>query len=158
MSTLRVDSIQDTAGTDNQGKIIQVVNNSTALARYQATVTSFTNTGFSVSITPKFANSKIRIDFSATVLATAHYVYLDIYRDATTSLSGDATSGLTGENAYYTTYWQNLSAFVFDSPNTTSAVTYNIFTRTASGEVIVGTQTSAVYPNAVYITATEIAQ
>ena len=26
MSTLRVDSIQDTAGTDNQGKIIQVVN------------------------------------------------------------------------------------------------------------------------------------
>jgi hypothetical protein len=30
MSTLRVDSIQDTAGVDNQGKIIQVVNNSTA--------------------------------------------------------------------------------------------------------------------------------
>ena len=158
MSTLRVDSIQDTAGTDNQGKIIQIVNNSAALARYQATVTSFTNTGFSVSITPKFASSKIRIDFSATVYATAHYVYLDIYRDATTSLSGDSANGFTSAVVYTTTYWQNSSFFVFDSPNTTSAVTYNIFAKTNSGQVIVGAQTSAVYPNAVYLSATEIAQ
>jgi hypothetical protein len=158
MSTLRVDSIQDTAGVDNQGKIIQVVNNTTPLARFQAAVTTFTDTGFSVSITPKFASSKIRIDFSATVYATVHYVYLDIYRDATTSLSGDATSGLTGENTYYTTYWQNTSVFAFDSPNTTSAVTYNLFARTPSGQVLVGTQTSAVYPNTVYLSATEIAQ
>jgi hypothetical protein len=158
MSTLRVDTIANTAGVDNQGKIIQVVNSTAAVARYQATVTAFTNTGFSVSITPKFANSKIRIDFSATIYATSHYVYLDIYRDATTSLSGDATNGFTGPIAYTTTYWQNAGFFVFDSPNTTSAVTYNIFTRTASGEVIVGSQTSAVYPNAVYLSATEIAQ
>lgn len=158
MSTLRVDSIQDTAGVDNQGKIIQIVNNSAALARYQATVTSFTNTGFSVTITPKFASSKIKIDFSATVYATSHYVYLDIYRDATTPLSGGGTSGLTGENTYYTSYWQNTAVFAFDSPNTTSAVTYNLFARTVSGQVIVGTQTSTVYPNAVYISATEIAQ
>ena len=158
MSTLRVDTIANTAGVDNQGKILQVVYSTTPLARYQATVTSFTNTGFSVSITPKFASSKIRIDFSATIYATAHYAYLDIYRDATTSLSGDATNGLTGENTYYTTYWQNTSVFVFDSPNTTSAVTYNLFARTVSGQVIVGTQSSTVYPNAVYLSATEIAQ
>ena len=140
------------------GSVLQVTHNSTALARYQATVTAFTNTGFSVSITPKFANSKIRIDISATVYATGHYVYLDIYRDATTSLSGNATSGLTNSISYYTTYWQNASVFAFDSPNTTSAVTYNIFARTVSGQVIVGHDTSAVYPNSVYISATEIAQ
>ena len=158
MSTLRVDTIANTAGVDNQGKIIQVVNSTAAVPRYQATVTAFTNTGFSVSITPKFASSKIRIDFSGTVYATAHYVYLDIYRDATTSLSGDATNGFTGPLAYYTSYWQNSSLLVFDSPNTTSAVTYNIFAKTPSGQVLVGTQTSTVFPNAVYLSATEIAQ
>lgn len=158
MSTLRVDSIQDTAGADNQGKILQVVHNTTPVARYQATVTTFTDTGFSVTITPKFANSKIKINVSSTVYATSHYVYLDIYRNGTTSVSGDTTNGLTGGISYYTTYWQNVSVFAFDSPNTTSAVTYNIFAKTVSGQVIVGFETSTIYPNAVYISATEIAQ
>ncbi len=158
MSTLRVDSIQDTAGTDNQGKIIQIVNNTTPLARYQATVTAFTDTGFSVTITPKFANSKIKIDVSSTVYATAHYAYLDIYRNGTTSLSGGVANGLTGGVAYFQTYWQNVSVFAFDSPNTTSAVTYNIYAKTVSGQILVGYETSAVYPNTAYISATEIAQ
>lgn len=157
MSTLRVDSIQDTTGVDNQGKIIQVVNSTANVAQFQTTATSFANTGFSVSITPKFASSKIRIDVSAIVLATAHYVYLDIYKDATTSLSGDATNGFSSAVAYTTTYWQNAGFFVFDSPNTTSSVTYNLFAKTVSGTIYIGT-TNTTYPNAVYLSATEIAQ
>jgi hypothetical protein len=158
MSTLRVDSIQDTAGADNQGKILQVVGNTAAVARFQATVTAFTDTGFSVSITPKFANSKILIDFSGIVYATGHYVYLDIYRNGTTSLSGDTTNGLSSSICYYTSYWQSASMFWIDSPNTTSAVTYDIFAKTVSSQVIVGSNTSAVYPNGVFVSATEIAQ
>ena len=46
MSTLKVDSIQDTAGVDNQGKIIQVVNSTAAVARHQSTSTVFIDTGF----------------------------------------------------------------------------------------------------------------
>lgn len=157
MSTLRVDSIQDTAGTDNQGKILQVVNNTVVVSQFVSSATSFTNTGFSVSITPKFASSKIKIDISALVLASAHYVYLDIYRDATTSLSGDAANGFSSAVVYTTTYWQLPSFFVFDSPNTTSAVTYNLFAKTVSGSIYVGNTTTA-FPNSVYLSATEIAQ
>jgi hypothetical protein len=158
MSTLRVDSIQDTAGTDNQGKILQVVYFDTPTVRFQGTVTTFTDTGFSVTITPKFANSKIKINFSASVVASTHYVYLDIFKNGTTVTGGDSTNGLTGPVAYYTSYWQNISGFVFDSPNTTSAVTYNIYARTASGNVTIGSQTGTVFPNAVLLSATEIAQ
>ena len=140
------------------GSVLQVVNDTTARPRFQATVTTFTDTGFSVTITPRFANSKIKIDFAVTVLSNSHYNYLDIYRNGTTSLSGNASSGFTGPNAYYTSYWQNISLFCFDSPNTTSAVTYNIYARTSSGFTTVGEQTGAAYPNAAYISATEIAQ
>ena len=158
MSTLRVDSIQDTAGADNQGKILQVVNSTTPVARHTSTSTVFIDTGFSVSITPNFANSKILIDFSGSGYASAHYVYLDIYRNGTTSLSGDASQGLSQHVDYYTTYWQSISMFCIDSPNTTSAVTYNLFAKTVSGQVLLGSHQSAVYPNGIFISATEIAQ
>ena len=160
MSTLRVDSIQDTAGTDNQGKIIQVTYDSTARPKFSAAVSTLTDTGFEVSITPKFANSKIKIDFCATVLSSAHYVALDIYRDGTTSLSGDTANGLTGSVCYYTAFWQNVSMFIVDSPNTTSAVTYNLFAKTYAGTVTVGGAGvgGTIYPNGVLLSATEIAQ
>jgi hypothetical protein len=158
MSTLRVDSIQDTTGTDNQGKILQVAHNTTPTTRYSATVTTFTDTGFSVTITPKFANSKIRIDLSTTLLASSHYCYVNIYRNGTTSLGMSNGDGILGGVSYYTTYWQNAAAPVFDSPNTTSAVTYNLYAKTVSGTITLGWSTSAIYPNCVYLTATEIAQ
>jgi len=162
MSTLRVDSIQDTAGTDNQGKIIQVTYDSTARPKFSAAVSTLTDTGFEVSITPKFANSKIKIDFAASVLSSAHYVAMDIYRNGTTGLSGDSANGLTGSVAYYTSFWQNVSMFIIDSPNTTSTVTYNIFAKTYSGTVTIGGAgvgaSSTVYPNCVSLSATEIAQ
>ena len=158
MSTLRVDSIQDTTGVDNQGKIIQVVHNTTPVARFQAAVTTFTDTGFSVTITPKFANSEILINCFATGYSNSHYVYLDIYRDGTTSISGSASisQGITGPAAAGS--WDTVGFFYQDSPNTTSAVTYNLYGRTASGTLYLGFGTSAVYPNTVYISATEIAQ
>ena len=158
MSTLRVDSIQDTAGTDNQGKILQVAHNTAGVARYVGTATTFTDTGFSVTITPKFANSKIKVDFTATVYNTGHYCYLNIYRNGTTSLGMDTSNGVTGAIAYYTTFWQNAASFIVDSPNTTSAVTYNLYAKTGAGTLYVGVSGGAVYPNTVYLSATEIAQ
>ena len=160
MSTLRVDSIQDTTGTDNQGKILQVVNNTTPRARHSSTSTVFIDTGFSVTITPKFANSKILINVTATASSTTHYVYIDIYRNGTTSLSGSATNanGLTGPVSNSVAGWDTVATFYEDSPNTTSAVTYNIYAKTASGTLYFGLDTNVVFPNQVYISATEIAQ
>ena len=160
MSTLRVNTIANTAGVDNQGKIIQVVHNTTPLARYSSTSTVFIDTGFSVTITPKFANSEILINCFATGYSTSHYAYLDIYRDGTTSISGSANNsqGITGPAAGSGASWDTIGLFYQDSPNTTSAVTYNLYGRTASGTLYLGFGTSAVYPNTVYLSATEIAQ
>ena len=159
MSTLRVDTIANTAGVDNQGKIIQVVNNTTPTARFGAAVTTFTDTGFSVTITPKFANSKILLNLNATVYSTNNYVYVDFYKNGV-SLTGSATNGdgLCGPTCISLAYWCSLATFYEDSPNTTSAVTYNLYGRTNSGTLYVGAFTSAVYPSAVYLSATEIAQ
>ena len=159
MSTLRVDSIQNTTGTDNQGKILQVVNDTTARARYGSTSTVYIDTGFSVTITPKFANSKILLNLTATAYSTANYAYVDLYKSGV-SLTGSATNGngLCGPTCISSAYWDIIAAFYEDSPNTTSAVTYNLYARTGSGTLYVGQTTTAVFPNAVYFSATEIAQ
>ena len=160
MSTLKVDNILNTAGTDNQGKILQVVNNTTPRARYTSTSTVFIDTGFSVTITPKFASSKILLNVSGVGYSSNHYAYLDIYRNGTTSISGSATNGngLTGPQSYHNAGWDSLVTFYQDSPNTTSAVTYNLYARTTSGTLYLANGVNAAYPNGVYILATEIAQ
>ena len=159
MSTLRVNAIQNTSGVDNQGKILQVVNFTDAIGYYTSTSTTFADTGFGVTITPKFANSKILINVCATAYSSAHYVYLDVYRNGTTSISGDSTNGITGPAGYYTAYWQTHTLFYEDSPNTTSAVTYDLYGKTYSGTLNVGAHNSSpAFPNGVYMTATEIAQ
>ena len=160
MSTLRVDSIQDTAGVDNQGKIIQIVNNTTPKGRYTSTSSVFIDTGFSVTITPKFASSKILLNVCAVGYSSGHYSYLDIYRNGTTSISGSAnnTNGLTGPAAGSGANWDTIVTFYQDSPNTTSAVTYNLYGRTSAGTLTLANGLSVVYPNGVYISATEIAQ
>ena len=160
MSTLRVDSIQNTAGTDNQGKILQVVNDTTPRARYTSTSNVFIDTGFSVTITPKFASSKILLNVCGVGYSSGHYAYLDIYRNGTTSISGSANNanGLTGPQAYQSAAWDSIVTFYQDSPNTTSAVTYNLYGRTATGTLFLANGLSVVYPNGVYISATEIAQ
>jgi len=142
------------------GSVLQVVHNTTPVGRFGAAVTTFTDTGWSVTITPKFANSKILINCFATGYSTSHYMYLDLYRDGTTSLSGSVNngSGITGPAAQHGAAWDTVGFFYYDSPNTTSAVTYNLYGRTASGILYVGVVVSAFYPNHVYLSATEIAQ
>jgi len=159
MSTLKVDTIQNTSGVDNQGKIIQVVNFTNAVGQYSSGSGSFLDTGFSITITPKFSNSKILINVSARGYSSSHYVYFNLYRGGT-SLSGEAATGngLAGPVAYQGGGWQQVTFFYQDSPNTTSAVTYDLYGRTASGTLYVGQNASAVFPNGVYMTATEIAQ
>jgi len=160
MSTLRVNAIQNTSGVDNQGKIIQVVYANDAVGQYSSGSNSFLDTGWSVTITPKFANSKILIDVSARSYSSAHYSYLDIYRNGTTSLTGSTTTGngLAGPIGYQPGGWQQHTFFYEDSPNTTSAVTYNLYGKTVSGTFYVGFDSTVIYPNGVYMTATEIAQ
>lgn len=95
------------------------------------------NTGLSVSITPKFANSKIIIITSQVVqpvsLGNSYNMVIDIYKD-TTSLGGMYLSANAAQGAGSTLAIQNTHTFVTEnSPNTTSNVTYKTMAQVISG-------------------------
>tara|TARA_A100001388_G_scaffold261915_1_gene231143 strand:+ start:414 stop:923 length:510 start_codon:yes stop_codon:yes gene_type:complete len=131
MSTLRVDSIQgQTAGTNRY--VVQVVSTtktdtfSANSAQIQAV------TGLSVSITPSNTNNKVLImaDVNASVVDSGRG-FLGLYKDGSVLVQGDAAGSriqavtqLSGDDS-----GEALSSTVsfLDSPNTTSAVTYQIY-------------------------------
>lgn len=133
MSLLKVSQIKDLAGTGPayaSGHTIQTVSFTTT-SPAETTSTSFQNTSLTLTITPKSASSKILISFSAGFLRHINLAggsVLAIFR-----------GNNTGTNiAPYAAYrWQNQSVMsdasvagaIFDSPNTTSPLTYTICIR-----------------------------
>ena len=129
-SELRVDKIIPTAGvpTGGAGGVIQVVHE--IASNFSTTSTSFVDvTGCTVTITPKFLTSKMIIMFSAycyTTLASSHNqrIHFKMQRNGsdisnTYAVSAESPSGgLQGKAPGAMT--------IFDSPNTTSAVTYKM--------------------------------
>ena len=132
MSKLFVDSIQPktTNGIINaKGMVIQVVQN-TSNTPHSNTATSFTSTGFSVTITPTSTSSKILLNVNATVSAGATNCQpiVTIYRNSTNI--GQSTRGFGQLFSNAGSCHMPFSTSFLDSPNTTSAVTYTIYMRT----------------------------
>ena len=160
MSTLFVDTINEKTSGNGiyiPGHVIQFVS-TTYSTIHSNTSSSFTDTGFDVTITPQSASSKIYIvgNFSIylsgnvqnNVAATA------IYRDDTTKIAemtvrqyDYGSSGILVERPVTMTY--------FDSPATTSAVKYTLYTKITSGSNIIFNDDSDDSSN---ITLMEIAQ
>ena len=114
-------------------------------------------TGFSVSITPSSASSKILVSFSAsaTQSATSGYyaINLRLVRDSTTLYVGDASGNGVQASAQigapHSYYGNTLTGQYLDSPATTSSITYKIQAYGESGGSTLGLggsyTTSAVY-------------
>jgi hypothetical protein len=110
MSTLKVDSILDTSGNDNQGKIIQVAQASAA-GEFSSSSTSFVDTGL---ITVSFANNiqsgnKVLVQIEATIGEAysgswAIPMYLTAYCTSQSANLGDTTTGIVGGNAISNAY------------------------------------------------------
>ena len=116
------------------GQVLQVVN-VTKTDVFTTTSTSFTDvTGLSVSITPKFATSKIMVcvSFCMSANSGAGYPFARVMRNSTAIYVGDTASnrtpalsnavGYNSDNAYIVP----ISAQFIDSPATTSATTYKV--------------------------------
>jgi len=143
MSTLEVKAIQAPSGYDLQmpaGATLQAVqhfHNSTT-SYTSTTSTSFVTTNLTKTITPKFANSKIKIEFSGLldVATTSGYAVLTVKRGSTNlgdcEFDGLATLNLVGNTRFIAT--SNYS--YLDSPNTTSATTYEVFIKASSGTTV----------------------
>ena len=108
------------------GKVLQVVAASSE-TNVNSSSTSFVNTGGlpSFSFTPAATSSKVLLlaNFGALEL-TGSNAYWNIYRDS--SSLGNSTAGFTQTQYSSSHRFASGGAVYLDSPNTTSAVTYQI--------------------------------
>ena len=112
----------------NSGNVIQVVNTlktdafTTTNTSHDSTPKGVAVTGFTASITPTSATSKIlvRATFGMTNTNSGYYTYAFLYRDST-FLGGTTTNSQAGGLGL-----QSHSIERLDTPNTTSSITYSI--------------------------------
>ena len=138
-STLYVDSlIEKTSGNGVHipGHVLQVVQSTWGQANSNITASSFTATGHTVTITPKFSTSKVLL----YVLGGGQYLpqgntmgSVTIYRGST-----NIGSGTRGLQSFYTVGTTGFTItphgmMVLDSPSTTSATTYQTYAKTDGG-------------------------
>ena len=134
-SQLRVDKILpvDGAPTGGGGGIIQVVQ-ATLDTKTSTTSTSYTDTGLSVSITPKFSTSKIliRYNINVSINSDSNIAFFQIVRGSTAVGNGNQGSSRTkchtalrGQHSDTNPHGVTSGEFL-DSPSTTSATTYKI--------------------------------
>ncbi len=144
-SVLKVDNIQNSSGTsaltiDSSGNVdmgansvVQIITNT-----YDTELnlsTSFQDTGLYATITPKYSNSKILVQwctqYNGVDSSSSASLYEHIFRDSTqldpTSDGMRIMTGYHNTRTYFTTSW-------VDEPATTSAVTYKIQAKEASGD------------------------
>ena len=131
-SELRVDKIIPTAGvpTGGAGGVIQVVGtmNTTQVSTTTTTLDNPTDSGMSVVITPKFATSKILIMINASLRGDGNNAHVNalIKRNGTLiDYSPCADNGILDYSINFVS--SNSSWNFFDSPNSTSALTYSFF-------------------------------
>ena len=161
MSTIKVDTITDTSGNSipyMKGAVLQTV------VQQEDGATSFTASGtndvimlasnaadssshLSLSITPKSTSSKILLSTSIFFEggSEAHQYLWSFYRDSTklsAPIAGNRRSGI-GQTAlgYFNSDLNSTADVVnymyYDSPNTTSAITYAVsFNHTTSDAIV----------------------
>jgi hypothetical protein len=107
------------------GTIIQAVN-TTNNTSYSTTSSSFVSTGITTSITPRFSTSKILVLFSGATYNTTNNGAVDIaiYRNSTEIGRCQAWYGVSTPGG------AAVMMQSFDSPSTTSSVTYTIYLKT----------------------------
>ena len=131
-SELRVDKIIPTTGvpTGGAGGVIQVVGtqNTTQVSTTTTLLNNPVDSGMSVTITPKFATSKILIMVNASMRGDGNNAYVNamIKRNGTLiNYSNCPDDGMLDYAINFTA--GNSSWNFFDSPNSTSALTYGFF-------------------------------
>ena len=116
------------------GSVLQVVTATTTNQTAVTTASTWTTTGFSVSITPTSSSSKILVMIIGGMFdnaSDARQGAATIYRGATNL--GDSTRGLMQFYANGARMQVGSSLGVYDSPATTSSTTYTLYLRSNNG-------------------------
>lgn len=141
------------------GQVIQVVNGTTfRTSNVSTSSSSYVSTGLSISITPKFATSKILLLFNTHVYSPqgANGI-LTIYRNSTNLAAGTSPGCLAATYNGNSDVLCPLSMSFLDSPATTSSTTYTVYFATAAGTLYLAGTTGSANSTTVAFTAMEIA-
>ena len=128
-----------TTGSPQSGGVIQVVQSTYSTAA-STTSSTFTSTGLSASITPKFSTSKVLI---LVYIAGAVYNVSGVgngnYQVQRGGTAVAGSSSATGSQVYINTTPTNNSLVVsfsgLDSPATTSSTTYTVYMNAQAGTI-----------------------
>ena len=145
MSTLSVDTIQGktTAGTVAMpsGHVIQTVSQAIT-SETNITSTSYTATGLTKAITPKFSTSKILalVNLSCEVYqygnASRTFHFQLTRASSQVAFKSNQIYAGTASNGYYAIGGHGTLVFE-DSPSTTSSITYKLRCRTISNNICI---------------------
>ena len=116
----------------NAGEVIQVLSATDSTTRNSTSTTFVTASNtLSVTITPSSASNKIFVSVSGNIYnATANkYTIATIFRGAT-DLGASSDKGLTNIYTGDSDTGVSMCMTILDSPNTTSATTYQLYFRT----------------------------
>jgi len=143
------------SSTPSSGKLLQIVQGTVVTTSTSTSSSTFVTTGITASITPSSASSKILV-FANTALdnsASGRSGFFTIYRNSTNVVDSGSTSGngFNGVFADASRIQTALSITFLDAPSTTSATTYTIYIRSASGSIVANQSCSG------YVTVMEIA-
>ena len=117
------------------GGVIQTVSSTNQQQNFSTSSTTFVALGISISITPKFASSKILVSFSGGMLdngAGGNQALATICRNGTNL--GATVAGMTG-NYGVSRVQTPFSLQYLDSPATTSSTTYAIYVASGYGTI-----------------------
>jgi hypothetical protein len=114
------------------GAVLQVVYSNVHTGQQSTNSASFVSTGFSASITPTSATSKILVTVTGAItnLSSNQYVVTTIARGSTVL---DSTGLAYYENSISSGYvWVPATMIYLDSPATTSSTSYTVYFKTSS--------------------------
>ena len=160
-SELRVDKIVPVDGvpTGGGGGIVQVkqIQHSISVDYSTNSFSAGTSSGgnFAITITPKFATSKILVSFTSMydLNAANQRVFITMFR----SIGGGTASNIVGGRGLVE-LWNpdqriqaTANAQYLDSPNTTQQITYTMYAQVSSGNFYLG-----LYNNQKWMQAMEV--
>ena len=161
MSELRTNKIVPTDGvpTGGGGGIVQVkqIQHSVSVDYSTNSFSAGTSSGgnFAITITPKFATSKILLSFTSMydLNAANQRVFITMFR----SIGGGTASNIVGGRGLVE-IWNpdsrtqaTANAQYLDSPNTTQQITYTMYAQVSSGNFYLG-----LYNNQKWMQAMEV--
>ena len=116
------------------GSVLQVLQHNLTGSYIQTTSTSYVATGLTKTITPSSTSNKIKVEFSFLGDAgdTSSAAWFTV-KKGSTNLASNANNAFTGislvSNGRILT---SVSHSYLDSPNTTSAITYEVYMKSAN--------------------------